>query len=278
MPPALPQIALRPLAVADIPLVDEFRQAAGWNQTRQDWERFIRQEPEGCFLATWNGIPAGTVTTITYGQKLAWIGMMLVDPDYRRRGISTVLMQRALTFLKGRGIHCIKLDATPAGEPVYQKLGFQPEWELQRWVRVASETCVKSTHKDGCSVLEENLLLDLEAFGADRSRWLTKLWNQSCVQATTAGYGLMRNGVVADYLGPVIARDEATAAEIVKQLLCRSECQVYWDIPCPNNAAARLATSLGFVPVRRLLRMWTGQELICGRPCLQYGICDPATG
>jgi ribosomal protein S18 acetylase RimI-like enzyme len=129
-----PVIRVRRLTRTDLPFADTVRALAGWNQTVDDWRRLLRHAPTGCFLAEWNGAPAGTATTTVYGRDLAWIGMVLVHPDYRRRGIGWALLQRCVEHLQERGVRCIKLDATPLGKTMYDRLGFRDEWTLSRWV------------------------------------------------------------------------------------------------------------------------------------------------
>ena len=126
-------LRLRLLTRADLAFADSIRALAGWNQTTDDWQRFLTIEPDGCFLAEWNGAPAGTATTTVYGPELAWIGMVLVHPDFRRRGIGRALLQRCIEYLRVRGVRCLKLDATPLGKKVYDDLGFKDEWTLTRW-------------------------------------------------------------------------------------------------------------------------------------------------
>src|SRR5262249_44841777 len=135
-------VEVRMMTQADLAAADELRRLAGWNQKPRDWQRLLTLEPRGCFVALRNGAVVGTVTTTVYGTELAWIGMMLVHPEHRRIGIATQLMNRALEYLKERQMRCVKLDATPAGQPVYEKLGFVSEWRLQRWQRVGD--CVSS--------------------------------------------------------------------------------------------------------------------------------------
>jgi len=118
------------MSEADLAAADELRRLAGWNQKPRDWQRLLAFEPRGCFVALRNGAVVGTVTTTVYGTALAWIGMMLVHPEHRRTGIATRLMNRALEYLNHRKVSGVKLDATPAGQPVYEKLGFVPEWRL----------------------------------------------------------------------------------------------------------------------------------------------------
>src|ERR1051325_11798619 len=126
-------LRLRLLRATDLSFADSLRAQAGWNQTRADWQRFLAIEPEGCFLAEWNGAPAGTATTTAYGSKLAWIGMGLVHSDHRRRGIGRALLERCVQYLQARDVRCVKLDATPPGKQVYDGLGFKDEWLLTRW-------------------------------------------------------------------------------------------------------------------------------------------------
>jgi len=140
-------IRLRLLTARDLPFADAVRAAAGWNQTLDDWRRFLALEPEGCFLAEWEGKPAGTATTLIHGPELAWIGMVLVHPDSRRRGIGQALLRHCLEHLRQRGVGCIKLDATPLGQPVYERLGFRSEWTLARWERASAPAVADAPHE-----------------------------------------------------------------------------------------------------------------------------------
>ena len=64
---------------------------------------------------------------------VAWIAMMLVDEAFRGRGIGRALMDRALEHVDSRGIPTVRLDATPLGQPLYEKLGFAPQFEVARF-------------------------------------------------------------------------------------------------------------------------------------------------
>ncbi|MEM7011507.1 MAG: GNAT family N-acetyltransferase, partial [Verrucomicrobiota bacterium] len=93
------QLLIRKMTETDLAFADSVRAAAGWNQTLEDWRRILRFEPDGCFLAEFDRRPAGTATTICYGDVLGWIGMILVHPEFRRRGIATSLMERSIEHL-----------------------------------------------------------------------------------------------------------------------------------------------------------------------------------
>src|SRR6266699_3502077 len=174
-------ISLRQMTEGDVPAADELRRLAGWNQTLEDWRRLLRLEPRGCFVAVQEGEVVGTVTTTTYGRALAWIGMMLVHAEHQRHGIGTWLMRQALEYLQGHGVECVKLDATPAGRPLYEKLGFVPESTLTRWQRLSSgKTQTPDSAPSGARELTDAdwkavEALDRAAFGASRARLLRSL-------------------------------------------------------------------------------------------------------
>ena len=64
------EFEIRVMRVRDIPFGMELKNIAHWNQLEADWRRFLKLEPNGCFVALWNGERAGTITTINYGKKL----------------------------------------------------------------------------------------------------------------------------------------------------------------------------------------------------------------
>lgn len=62
----------------------------------------------------------------TYG----FIGDVYTEPSFRNRGIATRLSREALTWLKGMKVEMVRLLATNAGHPIYEKLGFHPSDEM----------------------------------------------------------------------------------------------------------------------------------------------------
>ena len=275
------RIKIREMQLADIPEADALRDAAGWNQTSQDWQTALIYQPRGCFVAVEETRIVGTVTTTSYGTDVGWIGMMLVDPREQRKGIATALMQVAIDFLQKTGVRCIRLDATPVGQCVYTRLGFEAEWDFHRWERVSGPTIhVTSVPQVDAAMLSKPLLqLDQQAFGANRCSWLKAVsGNSTCVADDDDGFGMVRNGSRASYLGPIVSRSVEGARRILATLLNTIDGQVYWDIPGPNLAATEMAQSLGFSPVRVLTRMRRGPESVQPSYCLLYGLYDPGMG
>lgn len=271
-------VEIRVLREDDLVFVDEFVQQAGWNQLRTDWLRVLRYEPKGCFAAFSGDQLIGTVTTTTYGKDLAWIGMMLIHPNFRRRGIATALMQRSISYLRDRHVDCIKLDATPEGQFVYEQLGFVPEWKFHRWERSAGQAPETVRPNHVVSQIERLAWLDRDAFGADRFAYLKVLKEVSFTISGEDGFGMIRSGRRACYLGPVTAGTLESAEHIVREIVGLLTGRIFWDIPGPNAAAQRLAEQLGFHPIRELTRMTLGQMLNNPDVSIQFAIAAPETG
>jgi GNAT superfamily N-acetyltransferase len=285
---------LRPLVPDDIPFADSLRALAGWNQTTADWRRFLQLDPHGCFLAEIKGRPAGTVTTSTHGLDLAWIGMVLVHPDLRRRGVGRALLLHALEHLKRRGVRCIGLDATPEGRKVYEPLGFNPTFTLTRWEsRSLTPLRQPSRHPQTpgfrdvrASDHPELSQLDQATFGVARPHLLDSLIRQSaCARVMEGahrqieGWGLLREGARARYLGPVIATSDAAGVRMLEALLDTAAGHtVFCDIPDPRKAAIAWARRRGFTPQRSLTRMFLGTPILPASSNALFAITGPELG
>jgi GNAT superfamily N-acetyltransferase len=260
----------------------------GWNQTAADWERFLAASPDGCFVMEDTGKIVGTSATISYEDKFAWIGMVLVDPDYRNRGIGTTLLQRAVEYLDSAGIPTLKLDATPAGKPLYEKMGFVTEYEIDRWVlkRSVHEESTQPHESTTSEVLSKALDFDRQAFGADRSTLLHSYNNQApdltLVAQTNGqltGYAFGRRGLFADHMGAWIARDDDTAQNLLSKFLQRSSRDtVIVDALKSSRVASKLLCESGFSPARILTRMYRGPNSHPGKPDSLCAILGPEFG
>jgi GNAT superfamily N-acetyltransferase len=281
-------LKIRRLHASDIPVADEIRSREGWNQTVTDWTRLIEHQRDGCFAAILENQLVGAVSTTVHNGEVAWIGMMLVHRDFRRQGIGRRLMQAALDYLDALNVPCIKLDATPAGRPVYLKLGFREESSLNRWSRETAVTPwpnAAAPSPEGAETWNTIASSDQLAFGANRLAWCQALAKDSHVVKLVGdnsdvdgdcGVGMLRRGDRVPYIGPIVSNSERLGCQIGEQLASLVG-GAYWDIPTQNQAARATAHSLGFAPVRELYRMWRGTR-VQERPEMQFAITAPETG
>jgi predicted N-acetyltransferase YhbS len=275
---------IRVMTEQDIPAGLRLNTVAGWNQTAADWGYFLQQSPSGCFVAEMDEKVVGTVTTITYENRFAWIGMVLVDLEFRKLGIGTKLLCKAIDYLDQIGVPTLKLDATPLGKPLYEKLGFVTEYEIERWMLKRTPQTVRAskTPAQAADIYE----LDREVFGADRSlllRSLSEMAPEFAISTLEKGfppaYAFGRHGLFADHLGPWSARSRASAEELLQTFLHQSSREtVIVDGMKSNSTAIELLTRHGFTPSRPLTRMFRGPNAHPGRPADLCAILGPEFG
>ena len=113
--------SIRAMRPADIPAAMRLKDIEGWNQTQSDWNIFLTNNSDLCLVADLNGSVIGTAAAINYSNNVSWISMVLVDKEFRGLGISGTLLTGLIENLTS--CKSVKLDATPAGMKVYEKIG-----------------------------------------------------------------------------------------------------------------------------------------------------------
>jgi len=210
------------LESADAILKSAFQRSESW---LSDLRLFRKLQPEGVFLAFQHDIPAGMVTGIIY-SNCAYIGLMGVRQDFQKQGIGLALMEHLLAWLDQRGIHQVMLDASPVGQPLYEKLGFVPFDEvyvLQRRPGLQTYQCPTETHLLSPQNLNLITATDKQVFGADRSKLLQALLEIYPQRAflLNNGNGGMNGYLIAQVkrIGPWVMQDAANAEVLLKAAL-----------------------------------------------------------
>jgi predicted N-acetyltransferase YhbS len=280
---------IRPLRVHDLPEAACLSRSEHWNQTEADWARVLRHSCGHAFAAQRGGELAGTVTAVPYQTSVAWIGMMLVRREHRGCGIGRRLMQTVLESLHDARVRTVKLDATPAGQPLYASLGFAAEAIVHRMeciLPAAAETArlTAPLPQTSPAVIAD---FDCKNFGADRRALLGELLRSDGIaQATAAsgeggvlrGFGLAREGARAAYLGPILAKDNAAALQVLDLLLARlAGRKVCLDLVHSETRNALLAAR-GFAPQRTLTRMSHGARSDAGLRDTVFASAGPELG
>ena len=244
------------------------KQAAGWNQVESDWQTVMRVSPDGCWVFEADGRAVGSATAVAFGKDLAWIGMVLVLPEYRRRGIARQLMETAVRWCEARGVAAIKLDATDLGRPLYRSMGFVDEEPIERWGRDPGE--VAGSLASGGAIDWD---LDRRGFGCDRRLMLDALAAapDADLLAADGVFGMSRPGSNARFLGPVIGESRDATARVIRGLLAaHADTPWFWDLLPESGPAASLAEELGFRRLRSLTRMSRPAPRAFGDPALVW--------
>ncbi len=282
-------VQLRKMVLSDMDSLMKLKNAEGWNQLKKDWALLISYKESVNLVAVLDDRIVGTVTAINYANTVAWIGMMLVDRDYRGRGISKLLILDAIEKLYK--CKSIKLDATPAGRPVYLKNGFIDEYKLYRMTHASVSKISLSdnpieTEKMRPADIPKVAAFDHRVFGADRTELLTILY-ESCPKLAwiikennrIAGFCLGRKGKNFTQIGPVNASSGKQAEALIRSAINQLTGQaVVVDIPAAKSETMAWLEACGFVSQRPFERMFLSKNPHPGIIENLYLIAGPELG
>jgi GNAT superfamily N-acetyltransferase len=208
------QITLPPVSMADLDSVAALVAAVGWPHRRADIAALIKLG-HGRLARAGDGRTLGVGLWWPFCDTAARLGLVMVSPDSQGLGIGRRLMERLLADAAPRSV---MLLATPAGRPLYERLGFvevgavcqhQGEYSGGRH----PDPRIRAAISEDWSAV---LCLDAAVFGIPRPAVLEHLL------AVGRAFVLVENGRVVGYaierafgrgsvVGPVVAATEPDA-------------------------------------------------------------------
>ena len=182
---------------SDISFAIHLTDHENWSIPKQDFQRLLRLDPRGSFVATEGMRRVGLATTASYGRKIAWIGNVVVQEQYRGKHVGQSLVTHAINYLHDNHVKHVALYCFDENVEFYRKLGFVEGARFERLRRA------KRTSKYHANELFRNLSipailrLDKQAFGADRSRVILDLLNAKCASIFSVVSGPGRSYLLA---------------------------------------------------------------------------------
>ena len=172
----------------DLPAAQALSREVNWPHRLEDWQ-FMHSVGQG--LVAYSGDQlVGTAMWWTYDNRIARLGMVIVDPTIQRSGIGRALM---LGILDRITEPTVLLNATKQGETLYRQLGFQGIGSILQ--------------HQGASFSAP--LVPLRA--GERIRPLGRTELARLVELDAAACGVAREGVIAALIenGEAVVLDEA---------------------------------------------------------------------
>jgi predicted GNAT family acetyltransferase len=243
-----------------------------WNMEVGDFRFNQFLEPEGCLVLFNDSVLVGMATCLSFG-KMGWFGNFIIKKEYRGRGIGCLLLEHAVSYLRGRGVESIGLYAYPYFGEFYSRFGFKADIDLT----VMCSNCLQ-TDNLGVSKFESQpdfsvlAHFDRQFFGADRSRLLksimsekTNLCYASMDGKEVAGYVLAKVYERTAEIGPLVCHADKSdvAFELLKTVLSMlRNRRVLLYLPQNQGKMEEFLLGLGFRKDFSLLRMFLGKPQI----------------
>lgn len=238
----------------------------GWNPGLHDAGSFFAADPRGFFAGVLEGRPVASISVVKYGGTFAFLGLYIVLPEFRGRGLGWALWQYAMATATGR---LVGLDGVPAQQANYRKSGFELAWrnvrhEGQGLACAPADPCVVPL---SAVPFEAAAAYDRPFFPAERTAFLAQWLAQPgtvalgyLAQGRLQGFGAIRPCRTGWKIGPLVADSEEVAEALFTALAghVAADEPVYLDLPEPNAAALALARRHGMQAVFETARMYTG--------------------
>ena len=257
----------RQMTPTDIAMVDHILMAAyaSPGSFQEELTHYLALQPDGWFIALLDGKPVGAGGVVNYGP-FSYLGLIAILPDQQKRGIGRALTEHLLTWLSRQQCPIALLEASPAGAPLYTRLGFQVDdttlaFQLTRPVPHAP--CSTAIERLQSTDLAELIALDAPRFGANRSNVFSiylASYPERCFVSRNP-HGHITGCIVGqpDALGPWIAQTHEEA----EALLAHALTLAFQDpprirVPTSNHQALALVQAYGFREMRAFKHMRRG--------------------
>ncbi len=255
---------VRRLTRPELDLVLDWAAREGWNPGLNDAECFWRQDPEGFFGALVEGQLVGSVSAVRYARGYAFVGLFLVQAEYRGKGLGRALTEAMLPHVAG----CvIGLDGVVAQQENYKRSGAVYAHRNRRYQGNGGGQAPAGLTDLAAVAFDDLLDLDTRCFLVPRPEFLRAWTSQPGHRGLAVlgpdgrptGYGVLRPCRQGFKIGPLFAADPGQAHLLAQGLLALAPGQpVCLDLPEANPAALALAEELGLSMVFETARMYLG--------------------
>ncbi len=215
------EIAIRPMAEADLDQLHQLSIGVGWPHRPEDW-RLVIGLGHGVVGCDTIGRVLGSAMWWPFGESFATVGMVITSPRLQAQGAGRELMD--MIFAQS-GARDLRLNSTKAGYRLYRSLGFEPDGRVFQHQGKALPPPAPVGALPGLrpvvrSDLDALACLDASAYGADRHQAIAALLSTSVGtlverDGAAVGFALCRPFGRGHVVGPIVAEDDAMAIALL---------------------------------------------------------------
>ncbi|MFD2204594.1 GNAT family N-acetyltransferase [Kiloniella antarctica] len=244
----------------DISEILRLVEALNWTHVEADLEVMLRV---GLFLGLRDdrGEIIATGALFPYGETLASVGMIMVNPNHRRKGYGKAIMLALHRSDVARGRH-LCLVATDEGEPLYRKLGYHTASRIRKFfadpkeVREKTQSLrfpefkLRTVVKSDLAAL---IQLDTCSVGGERENLLRLRLAQSDIgyvmessQDKIEAFALSCQQRAQRHIGPITAPHRDVSLAMILALAEKESRELRIDVPEEQSELHEILPDLGF--------------------------------
>jgi ribosomal protein S18 acetylase RimI-like enzyme len=115
---------IRAMTAADVGAACELARAQGWRDRRRFYDSVLRTSTCQPLVGTIDDRLVATGLG-TVSLPVGWIGAIAVSAEQRRQGLGRAMTEEICQRLQTAGCATLSLEATDAGRPMYERMGFR---------------------------------------------------------------------------------------------------------------------------------------------------------
>ncbi len=260
------ELKIRKMSREEAKFAVEMAAAEGWNPGIHDGELFYDTDPDGFFIAEVAGKTVGCASAVAYDDSFGFLGLYVVEPEFREKGVGAKLTEKCLEYMGNRNIG---LDGVVENEKKYQKvMKFRSFYSNLRFEGKGGGEFPDGLVEISAVPFEKLLEYDRQMFPASRpgflKRWIKQPDSYSFAALEAGklkGYGVIRKCREGYKIGPLFADNQAIAEKIFLGLKASVPGEaIYLDVPEPNKKAVQIADKYRMNVMFKTIRMYSLEE------------------
>jgi hypothetical protein len=281
------EFRLKRLDKDDIPDLIKLSTSVGWDYDKEEIQT-VMSSGQLFGHKDKNGDLVSSGAIIPYGNKLASMGMVIVEKSYRGLGLGKGIVKACVNFLNNETP--IMLISTEEGKGLYQRLGFNTVSFVHKYL------CnYYSNYSDKCDnkyeiipysneYFHQVVKLDESSIGANRNILIRNRINQSkkCLlikrREDVIGFGISIQTPENLILGPIIAPNDDAAIALINKLSEGHYGKFRIDVPDGKISFMNYLEKNGFIKVSQPPIMIANASQLPPRNGSLYGIAAQVFG
>jgi predicted N-acetyltransferase YhbS len=291
------EFSIRPFTLDDVDFAVRLTGKEEWGYSKEDFTLMFLMGVGDNFIAEEEPSKRaiGMLSTYVYGNKVAWIGNVVVSEEYRQQGVARSLIKHAVRQLRKQGVKAVRLYSKMNTESFYRQLDFVSEGTIgvftktmgtRRSARTVSESPGgKGLFRINETNAEQLFELDTKCFGADRRKvlasmvrsqgWLCLAKFNGYTRKNLVGYIMAGEGENEFLIGPWVCDPERNevAEELINAAVTQSKKRkVTVATSLENIPCIKILEELKFKKTMEVRKMRKGRNLYNGKPSWIFGV------